>query len=273
MKKFLKIFSVFILASCLFTFRVYAQNENKIVDNANLLTQKQIESYTKQANSLIEKHSCDIVVVTSNNIGSKSAQEYADDFFDYNGYGIGKNKDGIILLIAMDKRKVYLSTSGKAINAFSDKKISEIINLLVAKLKKNDFSGTVQEYLNCVDETLIEKDNFSGTDQEYSNYVDKTLNKSKNKMPIYFGIGIGSIGVSFVILMFIRYGMHTARKNNYAKKYIKEDSLVLSKEKDIFLYSRVSQSRRSDDSGSSSSGSSTHTSSSGSSHGGGGGSF
>ena len=251
MKKIFKIFIVFTLTSFLFTLKAYAQNQNKIVDNANLFTQKQIEYYSSQVNKLIEKYSCDVVVVTSNNIGNKSEKEYADDFFDYNDYGVGKRKDGILLLISMDKRKVCLSTSGKTIQQFSDKKISSIIDSLILNLKQNDFNGAVQTYIDSVDENL-------------------SRIKGQRVM-IYFGMVVGSGAISFVIMMFIKRKMHTARKNNYAKRYIKDDSLVLSKEKDIFLYSRVSRSRRSERSSNNSS--SSHKSSSGSLHGGGSGSF
>ena len=40
----------------------------------------------------------DAVIVTSNNLNGKSQQDYADDYFDYNGYGVGKEKSGLLSL-------------------------------------------------------------------------------------------------------------------------------------------------------------------------------
>ena len=47
-------------------------------------------------------------------------QDYADDFFDYNDYGMGEDKSGILFLITMSERKWCISTHGEAIQIFTD---------------------------------------------------------------------------------------------------------------------------------------------------------
>ena len=54
------------------------------------------------------QYNMDAVIVTSNNLNGKSQQDYADDYFDYNGYGVGEDKSGLLLLIDMDDRKVWI---------------------------------------------------------------------------------------------------------------------------------------------------------------------
>ena len=39
--------------------------------------------------------------MTAGSLNGKTATKYADDYFDYNGYGLGNEKDGILLLISM----------------------------------------------------------------------------------------------------------------------------------------------------------------------------
>ena len=53
--------------------------------------------------------------------------EYADDFYDYNGYGMGEKHNGIIMLISMENRDVWFGTTGSAIKTFSlDKSYEQI---------------------------------------------------------------------------------------------------------------------------------------------------
>ena len=41
----------------------------------------------------------DAVIVTINNLEGESPQNYADNYYDYNGYGLGNEESGLILLI------------------------------------------------------------------------------------------------------------------------------------------------------------------------------
>ena len=50
----------------------------------------------------------DLVVVTANTLGGKSPMEYADDYYDYNGY----TDDGALLLVSMEDRDWWISTKG-----------------------------------------------------------------------------------------------------------------------------------------------------------------
>ncbi|MBO7376720.1 MAG: TPM domain-containing protein, partial [Clostridia bacterium] len=65
-----------------------------VVDGADILTsaeEAELSAYLKEKS---EKAGCDIIVVTTDDLGGKSMMEYADDFYDYNGY----SDDGVISL-------------------------------------------------------------------------------------------------------------------------------------------------------------------------------
>ena len=63
----------------------------------------------------------DVVIVTVASIEGKTATEYADDYFDYQGYGYGEKSDGILLLVGMKERVWAISTHGSlGISAFTD---------------------------------------------------------------------------------------------------------------------------------------------------------
>ena len=93
----------------------------RLVDGADLLTDSQEEALLKTLDEISERQKCDVVIVTEENLQTNTAQDDADDFFDYNGYGYGKNRDGILLLISIGDRDWSISTRGFAIKAFTDK--------------------------------------------------------------------------------------------------------------------------------------------------------
>ena len=107
MKK--KIFSIIAaLAVCLSSaFTVYAQKIPdsrllpRLVDEADLLSDSEESRLLTTLDEISERQNCDVVVVTVDTIGDSTATEFADDFYDYNGYGAGENRDGILLLISM----------------------------------------------------------------------------------------------------------------------------------------------------------------------------
>ena len=70
-----------------------------VVDQAGLLTSGERSKLDALLDSYIEKTRMDLVVVTTDDAGGKTAEEYADDFYDENGYGIGKDNSGALLLI------------------------------------------------------------------------------------------------------------------------------------------------------------------------------
>ena len=60
-----------------------------VVDDAGLLGADEIAALTEKLQSITNTYACEASIVTVNGMGGKSAQDYADDFFDYNGYGFG----------------------------------------------------------------------------------------------------------------------------------------------------------------------------------------
>ena len=63
----------------------------------------------------MERQSCDVIVVTVASLDGKTAESYADDYFDFNGYGLGQDRDGILLLLSMEDRDWAISTHGFAL--------------------------------------------------------------------------------------------------------------------------------------------------------------
>ena len=78
--------------------------KEKVYDFANLLTDEEEKKLYNSINEYIEKYDMDMAVVTIDKNNKASAMDYADDFYDYNNFGIGSTHDGLLFLIDMDTR-------------------------------------------------------------------------------------------------------------------------------------------------------------------------
>ena len=111
MKKLLIFICSAILLMGLFV-PVYAGTDY-FIDNAELLTDAEEAELEARLAEASQRLDADIVILTEPYI-STDAQTYADDYFDYNGYG----PDGLILLVDMGGREWYISTCGICVEGF-----------------------------------------------------------------------------------------------------------------------------------------------------------
>lgn len=252
MKKYLSfVFAVILLALTAFSCFAADGRPPLVVDNANLLTASEEYSLESYLSDISDRLGVNIVVVTENSIGSKTPTEYADDYFDYNGYG----ENGALLLISMADRDWYVSTKGSC----EDKvKYETIGKMILSDVKKGNYYSAFVSYADTC-EGLME-----GTGSG-------ALLFARNAPKFILVALIAGIIISFVIMAKYKKQLNSVSSKAKADDYVVKDSLNLKSAKDIFLYKTVSRVRRQTESSSSSGGS--HTSSSGSSHGGGGGKF
>ena len=233
---------------------------NFVVDDANLLSSEEEQQLREDLASFKEQYNMDAVIVTSNDLGGKSQMDYADDYFDYNGYGVGEDKSGLLLLIDMDDRKVWISTSGEAIKYFTDSRIQNIVDDITTQLKNADYFEGCNEFINDINYYAEE-----GIPGQY------TYNEAERTQKVIFiGLGAGLIVASVVSLLVVN--SYKNSKSISTANYVDSNSIVFTRKKDRFISTYTSKTKI-ERNNSSSGGSSTHTSSSGNTHGGGGGSF
>lgn len=239
----------------------------RLVDDAELLTETQQKQLLEKLDSISEARQMDVVVVTQYSLDGKTSTEYADDFFDYNGYGYGEDHDGILLLIGMEDRDWAITTTGKAITVFTDAGQEYMTNQFVSYLSNGDYYGGFAKFADLCDE-FIEYYDETGTAYDINNLP---------KDPFPWGmIGIGSLFIGFIpgiITVSVMKGkLKTVKPQAAATAYTRAGSLKVTQRTDLFLYNVVNRTARPQDTGGGggghSGGSSTHHSSSGTSHGG-----
>ncbi len=256
------LFSVVLMA--FFPFGAFAsEGKNRLIDNAGLLTSSETKNLSSTLDEISERQKMDVVILTENTIGEKSPQDYADDYFDYNDYGIGEDKSGILLLLNMQEKDWYVSTKGHGIIVFTDAGLDYISKKILPELKSKNYKDAFNIFANLCDKFITK----ANTDKPYD-----SGNLPKEPFNISFWIPAAilmGLFLAWLVVLYMKKQLKTVLPKVKADDYIQKNSLQIKNARDIFLYSSITRRARPK----SSSGSSTHRSSSGSTHGGRGGKF
>lgn len=143
-----KIFSM-ILTVCVLlamSLSIRASEVLPLFDEPDLMTDAQEASLAAKLERISEQYQMEVVVAAFETIDGASPMDYADDFYDYNGYGYGENRDGLILIVVMDSRDWWISTRGSAITAFTDAGIEYIGDQIVPYMSADDFAGVFNAF-------------------------------------------------------------------------------------------------------------------------------
>lgn len=268
-----KIFSLIItLLLCIFPFTIsFAAEGDRVLDKADLIEESQEQLLREKIQTIANSYNFDVVILTVNGCEGKTPEAYADDAFDYGGYGLGDNRDGLLFLISMEERDWHISTSGYGITAFTDYGIQVIGEKLVPALGDGNYYEAFDKLLEEVPHYLQEAE--SGTPVDTYNGEETYQETSKkSNFPFIVVVAI-SCGVGVVTALVLKGQMNTAKHQKLANEYVNKDSFKITSRQDVYLYSNVTKTKKPTNNNSSGGGSSVHTSSSGSSHGGGGGKF
>ena len=95
-------------------FQVLASDDTRVFDEAGLFDEYEKEGLETRIEEVRKSENIDLAVTTTDDANGKTSEAYADDFYDSHGFGTGDDASGVLLLIDMDNREIYVSTSGYA---------------------------------------------------------------------------------------------------------------------------------------------------------------
>lgn len=241
-------------------------HNSRVVDGADLLNDAEEEDLRDLFEEISERQEVDVVLVTVDSLEGKKPRDYADDFYDANGYGYGSDADGILLLISMEERDYWISTTGYGIDVFTDAGIAYIAEQFLPDLSDGRYFDAFVIFGKQCDAFITQAN--KGEPYDEGNMPKEAFDW---KLSILVSLGVGAL-IAFLTTAVLRGQLKSVIRQKGADNYFMQDSFAITNSKDWILYKDVKMTRRSSSSGSSG-GSSTHTGSSGSSHGGGGGKF
>lgn len=235
-----------------------AAQEKKVVDMADLLTQKEEERLQDRLSGIVEEYQCDVAVVTTESIDGSFVEEYAENYYDNHGYGIGSDWTGILLFISMEERDWNITAEGKGTEIFTDYGRREIGDRIVGMLSDGDYFDAFMKFADLSEEFLRQ----AATGTPYD--VDHTW-----KEPMSLGMRLAiSAGAALVVTLIVFAVLVSQLKSvgyqSGAREYVRRGSFHLTRSNDLFLYRTVSRRKIEDNPPpSGGGGSTTHTTSSG----------
>lgn len=245
-----------------------AAQEQRVYDHAGLFTDEQRSLLEQKITVLRENTGMDAVVVTTDNAGGKSAMEYADDYYDYNGFGTGVDYSGVLFLVDMDNREAYISTCGKMIDYLTDARIEAVLDKAYNKLTGGDYYAAANialEQIGVYYDSGVPKGQYR--QDEYGN-ITRYRSITASEVIVCALIAL-AVGIGGIVAVYVKYQKPATV---YKYPFKQKSALRLTGQEDVFVNRIVTQHRieTSSSSGSGGGRSSTHRSSSGRSHGGGG---
>ena len=177
----------------------------------------------------------------------------------------------------MDTREWAFSTSGNGIYAFTDYSLEVLSEELIPYLSSGEYYEGFSHYLSCLPTYLDAFQDGKPVDGYASDYdPSSTEDVVYYEEPLTWSdaiifssiIGLVVAGISVAVMVF---SMNTKRRQSGAGDYLVDNSFQLQTNRDYFLFSNVSKTRRTQENNNShggGGGSHIHTSSSGRSHGG-----
>ena len=235
-KKLLFVFLALVLCLSL-SVTVFAQDGMpRLVDSADLLTDSEEISLQKRIDEVSEKFKVELVIVTVETVGDYTADEFVEDFYDENNYGYGENRDGVLLLVAMEERDYRILSNGLGADAVSSGDIEDIGNTISSYLTDGDYADAFNLFID---------------ECEYE------INGEINGFPFKFtrnlviSLVIGLV-VALIVTGSMKSQLKSVRRQPAATEYTKPGSMQVTYSKDFFLYRIVDRQKKENNSSGSS---------------------
>lgn len=236
-----KIFVV-ITMLCLFCGNIFSQEEVEtlslpdtfVIDNANLLSAEDAEKLNEKCISFASTSNLGIYIVTVPDMGGyTNIEDFSEDFYTNNEFGIGEEKTGIMLIMSMLGRDYDICAHGSfAHYTFTDYGKEVMANSFLSDFKQNDWAAGFNNFiLSCEELYNYAK---SGTPLDIHIEPEKTF--SIGNVQIAQKRFIIALVSALIIALIIAFCVCSSRKGNLnnVKLGVKTDNFI-SEEKINFL--------------------------------------
>ncbi len=249
-KRLLSLALAMLLALCL-CIPAAAYGTEYIFDTVGLLSQEELDALEAQAEALSRQYGCGIytVIVDDYYAYGDSVSLAAQRIFEDNGFGLGEQQNGIILLLSMADRDYSISVSGETAEyAFTSYGREQLADEFLGALGQNDWAGAIRDYITA-----------GGA---YLDLAERGAPVRKSPVRgILFGSAIGCFA-AFVVCMLLKGKMASVRRGTLAREYVAPGGLTLTEHYDHYTHTTETRRTIKDDSDSGSSGSKSSSGSS-----------
>lgn len=131
----------------------------RVTDDADLLSDNEEKQLEDKLEKISKKYKCDVIIITTESIGSSNPNAYAHSFFTDNGFGIGKQKSGVSFLVSMEDRDWAVTAHSKSAKKGAQKifpysKTDAIGEAVLSDLSAGRYYSALDTYANQVESYL-----------------------------------------------------------------------------------------------------------------------
>ncbi len=220
----------------------------KIYDYAGLLSEDEEASLLTEMQKMDDTYQMEFVIVTTNDSEGLSSQDYAQDFYDYNAFG----PDGLLLLINMQIRELWICGTGSGEYIYNDGQIQKILDDVYPGAADNDFYRACQSFLKASDKVA-------------KRATESAFQRNLRRIPFFLLAAAVISGISVAVM----FSAHKLRRTAIRANEYTDGGLRLTMQNDRFIRSAITKTRINTENRSSGRGGG-HVGSSGRSHSGGG---
>ena len=255
--------------------------DGQVLDRANLFSASEIQQMEGIIRRIEENHQVDMVVLTTYDVPDdyseslRKVRDYADNFYDNGGYGMGEDFSGMLILLDMNNRVMWLSTGGVMIDYINDSREEAILDVAYTYLTSGWYGDAMIAALSRT-EKYMAKGREEGTFR-YDEVTGQRIGGIYNALTSAEVMVAAAAGAAVALFIFFSVsGSYNLRGSTYSYDRKANASLVLTKDEETYLTQyttrmpRPSEPHGGSSGGGRSGGSGVHRSSGGRSHGGGG---
>ena len=247
------------------------QGSQRVFDNAKLMGESEITKLENTISKLRKQYNMDIVVLTSNDAKTDRSKEFADDFYENNGFGAGGDSSGFLFFIDMHNRVPTISTEGMMIRYVTDVRLNALLDTAYAYLSSAKYGDAA--YMTLAQLSLYLQNGIPAN--QYNQDEEGNIDRYVKPRDLTVGEAAIALAAGFagaVILFFAVRHKYAMKGSAYRYDLGKNTAVNITGATDVYLRTQVIRVPRasSNSSGGGFGGrSSTHRSSSGRIHGGG----
>lgn len=228
--------TVLLLLSALCCCALAADEEASFVtDISGLLTCEEWEELESTAQEISSRNDCGVYIVIVddyNDYGSGDVCDIASQVFNHadNGFGVGADRNGILLLLSMNEHDWAMYVHGKTAKyAFDDYGLSMLEDSFLPEFGDSDWYGGFSGYLSACDEYLTKA--ASGDPVRESPVLS-----------ILVVVGVSCL-IALVVCLVLKGKMKSVRRKVEAQAYIAAGGLCLTDSYDQFTHTTETRRR------------------------------
>lgn len=212
-----------------------------LVDMAQLLTESEADALEAKLKSIADKFSVEVAILTIPTCEGSNHEDFAKTYYEEAGYGLGENKDGILLLIDMDEENRGWAIYGKALgaDAMTSSVIEDVGEDMTPDLKNGNYAAAFDTFVERCEER-----------------IDIAINGEPFNpvMSLIVALVIGLV-LALIVTGVMKGKLKSVRFQRSATNYVRPGSMNVTESHEMFLYKTVERREKPKSSSSGSSGS------------------